>query len=91
MINEKHEQLMQHLDAHAQERVPFNVQSVRRSLTRTCFTVLTRSAQYLDEFSRSLANEVRVLLQEVGDLREKKRAAQLCVSVYSPSFKPPSI
>ena len=31
---------------------------------------------YLDQFSQSLAAEVRTLLQEVGDLREKKRAAQ---------------
>ncbi|KAI0037086.1 hypothetical protein K488DRAFT_81579 [Vararia minispora EC-137] len=58
LINEKHNELLAHLDEHAQVRVPFNVQA------------------YLDDFSRSLANEVRVLLQEVGDLREKKRAAQ---------------
>ena len=33
--------------------------------------------QYLDEFSKSLANEVRMLLNEVGKLREEKRNIQL--------------
>lgn len=34
------------------------------------------STQYLDDFSRSLAAEVRLLLSEVGKLHEKKRALQ---------------
>ena len=33
--------------------------------------------QYLDEFSRSLATEVRMLLSEVGKLREDKRNLEL--------------
>lgn len=32
---------------------------------------------YLDEFSRSLATEVRMLLSEVGKLREDKRNLEL--------------
>lgn len=32
--------------------------------------------QYLDEFSRSLAAEVRMLLGEVGRLREERRNIQ---------------
>ena len=38
---------------------------------------LQRSAQTdhsLDDFSKSLSNEVRILLKEVGDLREARRA-----------------
>lgn len=33
--------------------------------------------QYLDEFSRALATEVRMLLSEVGKLREERRTLQL--------------
>ncbi len=35
--------------------------------------------QYLDEFSKSLATEVRMLLGEVGKLREERRGIQLFV------------
>ncbi|KAF8916666.1 hypothetical protein CPB85DRAFT_268353 [Mucidula mucida] len=58
---------------------------------------------YLDEFSRALATEVRILLGEVGKLREEKRGLQheigflLCTrSKYGPGgefdadWKPPS-
>jgi hypothetical protein len=34
------------------------------------------SFQYLDEFSRALASEVRMLLGEVGKLREERRGLQ---------------
>lgn len=34
------------------------------------------SSQYLDEFSKALASEVRMLLGEVGKLREERRALQ---------------
>ena len=37
---------------------------------------------YLDEFSRSLATEVRMLLSEVGKLREDKRNLELWVLYY---------
>lgn len=33
-------------------------------------------AQYLDDFSKALSEEVRMLLKEVGKLREEKRALQ---------------
>lgn len=38
-------------------------------------------AQYLDEFSKSLAAEVRMLLAEVGKLREERRNLQQYVSL----------
>ncbi|KAJ4496016.1 hypothetical protein C8J55DRAFT_414638, partial [Lentinula edodes] len=52
---------------------------------------------YLDEFSKALASEVRILLGEVGKLREERRALQheigylLCMrSKYGPGgeFEP---
>ncbi len=33
-------------------------------------------AQYLDEFSKALAGEIRILLGEVGRLHEQKRTLQ---------------
>jgi hypothetical protein len=60
----------------ANEQVPYNVQGVScYSVRRPC--VSSHSKQYLDEFSKSLANEVRMLLNEVGKLREEKRNVQL--------------
>ncbi|CAA7269900.1 unnamed protein product [Cyclocybe aegerita] len=57
---------------------------------------------YLDEFSRALATEVRMLLGEVGKIREERRALQheigdlLCMrskygpgGEYEPDWKPP--
>ncbi|KAF8180094.1 hypothetical protein BJ912DRAFT_855396, partial [Pholiota molesta] len=57
---------------------------------------------YLDEFSRALATEVRMLLGEVGKIREERRALQheigdlLCMKSkygpggeYEPDWKPP--
>ncbi|KAJ7028730.1 hypothetical protein C8F04DRAFT_1212100 [Mycena alexandri] len=57
---------------------------------------------YLDEFSRALAQEVRMLLGEVGKLREERRALQhelgylLCMKAkygpggeFEPDWKPP--
>ncbi|KAF8958935.1 hypothetical protein BDZ97DRAFT_1761747 [Flammula alnicola] len=57
---------------------------------------------YLDEFSRALATEVRMLLGEVGKIREERRALQheigdlLCMKAkygpggeYEPDWKPP--
>ncbi len=35
--------------------------------------------QYLDDFSKALSAEVRMLLKEVGKLREEKRALQQSV------------
>lgn len=45
---------------------------------------LTSTLQYLDEFSKALATEVRMLLGEVGKLREERRNIQQCVTI-SPS------
>ncbi|KAJ3992562.1 hypothetical protein F5050DRAFT_904406 [Lentinula boryana] len=57
---------------------------------------------YLDEFSKALASEVRILLSEVGKLREERRALQheigylLCMrskygpgGEFEPDWKPP--
>jgi hypothetical protein len=33
--------------------------------------------RYLNDFSKALASEVRILLQEVGKLRDERRALQL--------------
>lgn len=64
----------------AHEQVPFNVQGVSHN-----FIVQRLWAnpppQYLDEFSKSLATEVRMLLNEVGKLREEKRNIQQYVSL----------
>jgi hypothetical protein len=46
---------------------------------------LAATPQYLDEFSKALASEVRMLLGEVGKLREEKRALQKYV-VRVPSY-----
>ena len=35
--------------------------------------------QYLDEFSKALASEVRMLLGEVGKLCEERRSIQWCI------------
>jgi hypothetical protein len=37
---------------------------------------LPRSYRYLNDFSKALASEVRILLQEVGKLRDERRALQ---------------
>jgi hypothetical protein len=68
-----HEETINAVRQTAQEQVPFNVQGVRLPFAMidrqflTCF-------QYLDEFSKALATEVRTLLVEVGKLREERRA-----------------
>ena len=43
---------------------------------------LTYSKQYLDDFCKALSSEVKVLLGEVGKLREERRALQLYVSGF---------
>lgn len=37
------------------------------------------SIRYINDFSKALASEVRILLQEVGKLRDERRALQQCV------------
>ena len=44
-------------------------------------SVTKRALQYLDEFSKALATEVRMLLGEVGKLREERRNIQQYVIV----------
>lgn len=43
---------------------------------------LTRSSRYINDFSKALASEVRILLQEVGKLRDERRALQQYVLRY---------
>ena len=40
------------------------------------FLPFTQSYRYLNDFSKALASEVRILLQEVGKLRDERRALQ---------------
>ena len=48
--------------------------------------------RYLNDFSKALASEVRILLAEVGKLRDERRQLQLCVSfcylIHRFSFTP---
>ena len=44
----------------------------------------TLPLQYLDDFSRALATEVRMLLGEVGRIREERRALQQCDYSFIP-------
>lgn len=60
----------------AHEQVPFNVQGVGRCTKQSELEFDFEILQYLDEFSKSLATEVRMLLNEVGKLREEKRNLQ---------------
>jgi len=59
--------------------------------------------KYLNDFSKALANEVRILLQEVGQLRDERRALQYEIAElmavkskhgaggeYTPDWKPPA-
>ena len=72
----QHEETIEAVRSTAQEQVPFNVQGVSCLLWfRNVF--LTNNIQYLDEFSKALASEVRMLLGEVGKLREERRSLQL--------------
>lgn len=67
--------ILEAAEASAQKRVPFNVQQVSTAdcLNRHLFTM----SQYLDDFSKSLAAEVRLLIMEVGKLHERRRTLQL--------------
>lgn len=38
--------------------------------------------RYLNDFSKALASEVRILLAEVGKLRDERRQLQLCALLY---------
>jgi hypothetical protein len=67
----------------ANEQVPFNVQGVSSLLHVFPVQSLIHSSQYLDEFSRALATEVRMLLGEVGKIREERRALQQYASTIS--------
>jgi hypothetical protein len=45
-------------------------------------TSLLSHSQYLEEFSKVLAKEVRLLIAEIGRFREQKRSLQLCVCFF---------
>ena len=57
--------------------------AVDRQCLRTLVTTVLRdcslfiSSRYLNDFSKALASEVRILLAEVGKLRDERRALQL--------------
>lgn len=38
--------------------------------------LLTMEPRYINDFSKALASEVRILLDEVGKLRDERRALQ---------------
>ena len=61
----------------AQEQVPYNISGVRLSAIRSTVYTNRKLLQYLDEFSRTLAKEVRQLLTEVNELVENKTRLQL--------------
>jgi hypothetical protein len=72
----QHEEIIEAVRSTAREQVPFNIQGVS-CLVRFSTPILINNVQYLDEFSKTLASEVRVLLGEVGKLHEEKRCVQL--------------
>ena len=45
-------------------------------MTSTIELINLDICRYLNDFSKALANEVRILLQEVGQLRDERRALQ---------------
>jgi hypothetical protein len=71
-----HRETIDAVKSTAQEQVPFNVQGV--SATKDILSDIRTNEirQYLDEFSKALAAEVRMLLGEVGKLREERRNLQ---------------
>lgn len=72
-----HEETITAVRQTANEQVPFNVQGVRVLTSDYLIFVFTSFVtKYLDEFSKALASEVRMLLGEVGKLREERRALQ---------------
>ncbi|PAV18234.1 hypothetical protein PNOK_0672000 [Pyrrhoderma noxium] len=63
---------------------------------------LTTPPKYINDFSKALANEVRILLQEVGELRDERRRLQFEIAElmsvkskhgaggeYTPDWRPP--
>ena len=78
--NRQHEETISAVRATANEQVPYNVQGVR-TIYFCLETPLTPTLQYIDEFSKALATEVRMLLGEVGKLREERRNIQQCVAI----------
>lgn len=73
-----HEETIAAVRHTASEQVPFNVQGVSRNFRNlppgTRLSLMFLIFKYLDEFNRALASEVRMLLGEVGKLREERRA-----------------
>lgn len=72
-----HQETIDSVRSTANEQVPFNVQGVRIDyfIPQNWVTNI-QMLQYLDEFSKALATEVRMLLGEVGKLREERRSLQ---------------
>lgn len=80
----QHEDTVNAVRLTASEQVPFNVQGVSYMMTDNWID-FDLGIQYLDDFSKALASEVRILLGEVGKLREERRSLQL----YVPQLKFP--
>ncbi|KAJ6514392.1 hypothetical protein C8R47DRAFT_571298 [Mycena vitilis] len=70
--DEKHRELLNEFRSDATRQNQIMTEAFRRDGERD-FNV----QGYMDEFSKALASEVRMLLQEIGNLREEKRTLQL--------------
>ena len=75
-----HQETIEAVRSTANEQVSFNVQgvSISRLSSLNYLYLKKKLLQYLDDFSRALATEVRMLLGEVGRIREERRALQQC-------------
>ncbi|KLT44861.1 hypothetical protein CC85DRAFT_231014, partial [Cutaneotrichosporon oleaginosum] len=69
--SEASRKLADHTVDHLSNQVKSSVDEFRKAAREQ---VAFNLAGYMDNFSRSLANEVRVLIKEVGDLREARRS-----------------
>jgi hypothetical protein len=47
------------------------------SIDRQAYPGLTGPCRYIQDFGKALSGEVRILLQEVGKLRDERRQLQL--------------
>lgn len=74
----QHEEIIEAVRSTAQEQIPFNLQGVSGvPVWARSKRLMIESIQYLDEFGKALATEVRMLLGEVGRLREERRHLHL--------------
>ena len=81
--NRQHEDLLNNVRNSAREQVPFNIEKVSTVGLPHHHDRLLIPFQYLNDFSRSLAREVRQLLNEVNDLVREKTRLQAYVFVIN--------